>query len=205
MYNLDMPGFDGGLEVAEAEKDKGERTEREWRTPEGWTVLRHGTNLAREEWKGKGHLLDQETLIIATGYPGLSCIDSEEARNNNEAARLMGIKDRGYDTTWGYSTLGGAEGGVPAEIQVAIPKMHDRLRPADAGKLEQKYSEHFGARWGEIKGFLNKTFWKLNQQHPIVPNGTVLAKVDEVVENGRRVVRYVPEQVLEIYDKENSR
>ena len=179
------------------------QTSPEIAVPEYWTVLYHGTNLGREEWQGeKQKVLDNEELTIKAGPIGLSCISREEqVRQAEDSKRIQTTfnSTAEYNTTKLYSTIGPEQEDKPAEIRILMPNFHDRTRLKEAGMA------HFGGLVDDkgaqnILELTNKVFWRLNNQHPVVPNGTELVKLDDqILPDGRRVLSYVPKLVVNIY------
>jgi len=166
--------------------------------PENWTILFHGTNLGRDEWQnGRDDVLKQDSLAIKTRYPGLSCItleDKREARNSRRGT--------GYDTTRNYSTIAPGHTDLPMEIRILFPAFHDRKKGSK--EIFEAYERKYGTEISKkLRQLLNKTHFLLNQQHPVVPNGTELRKLaDYLLDDGRRVVWYIPKDVEAIYHSE---
>ena len=73
-----------------------------------------------------------------------------------------------------------------------------------AAGIKQSTEEKYGVeRTGEILRLVDKVHWGMNQQHPVVPRGLRLIKLQDYKdEKGKRVVSYVPEVLKEIYDRE---
>ncbi|MEK9200915.1 MAG: hypothetical protein AAB909_03005 [Patescibacteria group bacterium] len=167
---------------------------RQWAVPEGWTVLHHGTNLARAEWQGaRRDVLNQPSMTVETGYPGMSCITEEDR---------IGQKKIGRDTTQGFSTIETGDGiGEPAEIRVLIPNWHKRKR-GYSEEMRQFATKHGQQMADATAVFNDQTFWINNQQHPVISRGIELVKIDNLVEDGRTVFRYVPRILLDAYDSE---
>ena len=159
--------------------------------PDNWTILYHGSNLGRDEWQGeRKNVLDSEIFINEARGLGLSCVTKED---REEAT---------YDTTRGFSTVPTGKIDEPLEIRIAFPAFHSRTKRLINAK--PVYEGRYGVkRTEEILRLANKVHWGLNQQHPVVPRGLRLIKLQDYKdEKGKRVVSYVPEALKDIYDRE---
>jgi hypothetical protein len=168
--------------------------------PEHWTVLYHGTNLGREQWQGESQkLLDGKELTIRTRYPGLSCIDQiEKDRQVKESIRMSAH----YDTTDGFTGVRPGIENEPVELRIIMPYIHDRTpkKPEALDRFRQILPVE-GVN--SLLEFTNKVYWKLNSQHPVVPNGTELIKLDDQTSPGRRrIVWYTPKLTIDVYNHE---
>lgn len=160
--------------------------------PQNWTILHHGSNLGRDEWQGtKRNVLDADSFINQARGRGLSCITDEERQE--QAA---------YDTTRGFSTVPAGFKDEPLELRIAFPAFHSRTKLANEGK--EQYRQKYGTeRMERILELADKVHWRLNEQHPVVPRGVKLVKLQDFVDpQGRRVISYVPEELRDIYDRE---
>ena len=168
--------------------------------PNKWTVLFHGTNLGRKEWGGnKEEVLHQPQMVIKTRYPGMSCITLEDKVKQAEESLRMGAN---YNTTRGFSTVPEGTVNRPTEIRVLFPSFH--MRKKGTQETIEEYSQKYGQEKTEaILKLANKVHYELNQQHPVIPNGMVLHKLTDLnLEDGRRAIWYVPQELLELYQSE---
>lgn len=126
---------------------------------------------------------------------GLSTITNEDvARQRRDTAELrrQGIATPGYDTTAAYASTG-RSGGEPVEIRIAF--LRDDLainrRPGqDAQTLAASLDR-------ETRQLVAKYH---QSRHAVVPRGETLIRLAEGgIENGRRIVYYVPRSVAQVY------
>lgn len=171
--------------------------------PEHWTILYHGSNLGRDEWKGeKSKVLDADEMTIRARWPGLSCITQEDRERDESRSKRMNAR---YDTTKGYSTVPKGKENKPLEIRVLFPGFHSQA-PKRRTTAEPYYVAEYGEeRTRKVLEFANKVHNSFFG-HPVVSNGTVLDRLkDETLDDGRRIVWYVPKELHDIYVKETKK
>lgn len=170
--------------------------------PPDWTILYHGSNLGRDEWRGdKRNVLDEDILVNQARGLGLSCITEEDRQKQARESARMGAS---YDTTRRFSTIPKGKKDEPLEIRIAFPAFHSRTKML-AG-VRPEYEEKYGPEQTEsIVSLADKVHWRTNQQHPVIPKGLRLVKLQDFVDSGgRRIVSYVPESLKDVYDTEMS-
>lgn len=169
-------------------------------TPAYWTILYHGSNLGRDEWQGeKRRVLDNDILVNEARGNGLSCVTEEDKKEQTLTSERMGAD---YNVTRGFSTVPEGKKDEPLEIRIAFPAFHSRTRKLQEARplYEKKYG---GERTKAVLELCDKVHWRINQQHPVVPRGLRLIKLQDYInEQGNRVVSYVPEILKDIYDRE---
>jgi len=173
--------------------------------PENWTYLVHGSNLDRAQWKDEGGQQLDDDILEVKGM-GLSTIDKadrDERQRNSDALKAQGVAVGGYDTTRNY-----ARGtGTPLEIRIVFPAFHSRRPlPEEArAKLVEKYGE---VKVKSLYDLADMVQWKNHQtgRHPLLPRGMKLVRVmDQTLEGQGRVVQYVPEMLLDMYQQETGK
>lgn len=173
--------------------------------PENWTYLVHGSNLDNAQWKDEGGQQLHADILEVKGM-GLSTIDKadrDERQRNSDALKAQGVAVGGYDTTRDY-----AQGtGTPLEIRVVFPAFHSRhpLLEEARAKLVEKYGE---VKVKALYDLADMVQWKNHQggRHPLLPKGMTLIRVmDQTLEGQGRVVQYVPEILLDIYQQETGK
>jgi len=170
--------------------------------PPNWTILIHGSNLAKRGWESGSAQMDEEIFVVNATL-GLSVITREEALASQQSAiylRSQGIATTGFDTTGNYSR--GA--GISLEIRVAFPNFYSRepLVEGDRAKLVAKYGED---KVEAIVKLADLVYYRniQNGRHPVLPKGMKLKKIADVSLDGqKRVVQYVPELLMDIYNQE---
>jgi hypothetical protein len=165
--------------------------ENEIKIPRGWTYLKHGTNFVN--WVGTDMFNADEIEMKKE----LSVITKEDWEKD---AKLSGD----YDTTKNYSRASRpkemseeqfAQLNKPFEIRVLFYKNH----------IHQKTDPEYAAKLDEKKKDIILRYYLMNFQHgrhPVVPRKEKIIKIDHKVENGVDVFYFVPQAVLEDYEKE---
>ncbi|HCC23462.1 TPA: hypothetical protein DF272_04805 [Candidatus Falkowbacteria bacterium] len=165
--------------------------------PEGWTYLKHGTNLIR--WPEGTDPYVQDRLVINRGN-GLSVVTKEEYEED--------IKRGNYNTTKSYQSTVKPEGMSEADYK---KRNHEfEIRVLFWGNV------HHNSKWRSFKGILSpellekiaKYYFKNMQggRHPVIPRGEKLVKVGAVKENGKDVFYFVPEDLEpELFTALNSK
>ncbi len=166
--------------------------EREIKIPRGWTYLKHGSNFMN--WAGTD-LFNSDQIVMKNSLSAIS----KEAWERDAA-----ITTGDYNTTKSYSRVSKPAGmseeqfaklNKPLEIRVLFYKDHIRRKtdPEYAKTLDEKTKE-----------LISVYYFKNIQhgRHELVPRKEVLIKLDHKIENGIDVFYFVPQSVLEAYEKE---
>ena len=177
------------------------RSSQEVVIPKNWALLTHGTNLGKIEWAGeKTKQLDENILIV--GKRGLSVVGERERKDverQKEYLKQQGIGSGSFSTTEGYST-GGSNILI---INVIFPEFNSREKEFKdiRGSWVKKHGQETANSFAEI---VDQVYWKNIQsgRHPILPNGFVLKKVEDKITDGKRLITYIPESLIDLYNSE---
>jgi hypothetical protein len=104
-----------------------------------------------------------------------------------------------YNTTQNYS-----DGeGVALEIRVIFPAFHSRRALADEQRaaLVKKYGM---PRFQDVVKLANTVHWNnyKDARHPLLPRGMRLIKLTDDTTDNRRVIEYLPEELMDVYQLE---
>lgn len=190
------------LNLSPNESHKRQTEATELPLPNDWTYLIHGSNLDRPQWAGDNACLLKDDILVLKG-PGLSTISREDKlRSLQQKSNLQnrGITASGYNTTAAY----GSGSANVLEIRVLFPQYH--TRSALFFNAKQKLIERYGEQeTNKIMEFCDTVWWKNHQagRHPQLTGKSRLKKLrDEILDSGKRVIQYVPEQMFELYSNE---
>jgi hypothetical protein len=171
--------------------------------PANWTYLVHGTNLDRSQWtKERKAMLDQDTFVISLGL-GLSTVENSvaEYRQKEELKSLQsqGIASNGFDTSRDYAR---GDGQV-VEIRVIFPKLNSRDLSSQVG-VEELIAKYGEKKIKELMQLTDQVYFNNIQagRHPLLPRDMVLVKKQDQIKDGKRIIYYVPQQLLALYEQE---
>lgn len=176
---------------------------KEIQIPNGWNLLTHGTNLGMVQWSGDNtKQLDNDILTIkGTGLSTIGDREREDAKKTKEELKKQEINHGNFNTTESFSS--GV--GNPLIINIVFPAFSSRDKRFD--KLKENWIKKYGNDITDsITALVDRVYWNNPNggQHPILPNGLKLKKLEDKNIEGKREITYLPEALIDIYNKELS-
>ncbi len=183
-------------ELSQIVENQTENKEKEFKIgiPRGWTTLKHGTNLLK--W---GEINPYTSDTIKLEKP-LSVISQEDFEQDKQHGKQ-------YNTTENYATISQKPEGMTdtefskqnKQFEIRVLFYQDHIRhnadPDYKQKLNKKTLDEIAKYY-----FANIQ----NGRHPLVPKGETLKKLGQTQENGKDVFYFVPEDISDVFQKEES-
>jgi len=194
--NQILSSFNDNPELSPVAENQTNKKEKEFKVeiPHGWTTLKHGTNLLN--W---GEINPYTSDKIKLEKP-LLVISQEDFEQDQQAGKQ-------YDTTKNYATITQKPEGMTdkefveqnKQFEIRILFYQDHIRHNTDSEYKQKLDKK---TLDEIAKYYFANIQ--NGRHPLVPKGEILTKLGQTQENGKDVFYFVPENLSNIYQKEES-
>lgn len=163
--------------------------------PRGWTYLKHGTNVVA--WPNTD-LARVERIEIDRP---LSVITREQAEEDRAAGG-------GYNTTQTYSSSEGrqVEGMTLEEVRARSKPIELRIVFFQNHARSNKDPEFRASLDDDAMKLIAKYYFNNLQQgrHPLIPSKTQLIRLGSAVEDGRDVVYFIPENLVDLYQRQGG-
>lgn len=174
---------------------------REISIPNGWNMLTHGSNLSMVQWSGDNiKQLDDDILVIkGTGLSTIGNREREDSERIKEELNKQGVKHGNFNTTDTFSS----GKGEPLVLNIIFPSFSSRDNRFN--ELKEKWIIKYGNDiTNSITTLVDRVYWNNPNggQHPILPTGLKLKKIEDKKTEGKREITYIPEVFADIYNKE---